>query len=125
VRGESAQATDTAHRARTLAASAVLDGDLRYLRDLLIALSRALRLGRTAHLAALARPAGGVAAAADRGKAGAATDAAAKSSARSDDLIEQMIERVERIRSMLLAQEARWNIERHAATPRDDIGVSV
>lgn len=117
-RGESGTvAGDATGRAATLAAGVALDGDARYLRDLLIALSRALRRGRTAHLTALTR-APAAAAAVGSGAS------AAKSPGRSADLTEQMIERVERIRALLLAQEARWNIERHVAPSGEGVSLA-
>jgi uncharacterized membrane protein YccC len=139
VRAERApMAGNASLRAVSLAAGSGLEGDVRYLRDLLIALSRALRVGRTTHLAALTRPGANLnesATAQDTGGEDAAQRNAAQRGAaqrnaaqcsgtsptdRSSDLIEQIIARVERIRSMVLAQEARWNIEGRIAPPKGD-----
>lgn len=111
--------------------AAAFNRDVRYLRDLLVVTSRALRVGRTRQLTGLRHglrdgaEAGWVTRRDDRGveaprdgEAGKADDAGTghHTPLRGDELIGQLIVRVERIRMMLLEHEPGWNIERRAAT---------
>jgi hypothetical protein len=86
--------SDSKPCANSLGAGNYLESETRYLRDLLLALSRALRLGRTTQLITMQHP----------------EPVTSEPHAQSDDLMGQIVIRVERTRSMLLAQQTCWNI---------------